>query len=431
MFDKTIAWIEHINQAGENAMRLAVYQAMVESGKTRHEAASAAKNVTVNFNRKGELGQGANAIWLFFNANVQGTAAIAHAHLRGKHRKQAWAFSSAMLGLGYLLSLAAAGGDEDDYEKISEYDRSRNLLIKAGEGFVKIPLPYGHGFFWNLGRGFADAQRTGEVGKLPWQIAASFVEELTPFGAMVAGKEASSEQALLYAAPTVYQIFGAPIHNRSSMGGPLMPDSKFDAHQPDREKMNRATRGTLADDLAGALTHAGLDVSPETIKHMYRTFTGGTGNFVVSSYDVGSLKLGGAEVETREIPFARKFYTVPDVRGARARYQEAKNEADAALSELNRARKAMDSERVSQVMDAQYELVRMAKLAEKWSRMTTLQRDRADAVRLSGEYTKAEERVIIKQMERDETRMYDDYMARFKEAKKEMREGARGRSTDL
>ncbi|WP_448510006.1 LPD1 domain-containing protein, partial [Immundisolibacter sp.] len=187
VFDKSLVWIERLNQAGENAMRLAVYQAMIESGRTRNEAASAAKNATVNFNRKGELGQQANALWLFFNAGVQGTAAIAHAHAKGKHRKQAWAFSSTLMGLGYLVSLAAAGGDEDDYEKVSEYERSRNLLIKTGDGYAKIPLPYGYGFFWNMGRGMADAQRTGELGKMPWQVASSFVEEFTPFGAMVAG----------------------------------------------------------------------------------------------------------------------------------------------------------------------------------------------------------------------------------------------------
>lgn len=424
VFDKSLVWIERLNQAGENAMRLAVYQAMIESGRTRNEAASAAKNATVNFNRKGELGQQANALWLFFNAGVQGTAAIAHAHAKGKHRKQAWAFSSTLMGLGYLLSLAAAGDDEDKYEKTSEYERSRNLLIKTGDGFVKIPLPYGYGFFWNMGRGMADAQRTGELGKMPWHVAASFVEEFTPFGATVAGKEPSLEQAFLYAMPTVGQIAGAPIMNRSGMGGDLMPDSKFDPHQPDREKMSRATRGTMADDVAGALESAGLDVSPETVKHLARTFTGGAGSFAQSAVDLSILKAAGADVEVKEIPFIRKFYTVPDVHGARGRYYEAKTEAEKALSELNRARKTMDADKVSTVVDEQYEMIRMAKLAERWSKMTGAARDRADAIRLTGTYTKAEERAIIRQMERDEEAMYDEYMSYFKEAKREAKQHA-------
>ena len=277
-FDHTLVWIERMNQVGENAMRLAVYRSAIEVGKTRNTAAHLAKNATVNFNRKGELGAQANAAYLFFNANVQGTAALAHALTQSEHKWQANALAASMVGLGYFLALAA-GGDDDEYEKTSESERSRNVLIRAGEGFVKIPIPFGYGFFWNLGRGLADAQRSGEVGRLWWHVASSFVEEFTPFGATAAGNHPDSEQAFLYALPTVAQIIGAPIANRSSMGTPLMPDNKFKPHQPDRERMNRATRGTMADTLAGALAAAGMDVSPETVKHFGRTFTGGAGRF--------------------------------------------------------------------------------------------------------------------------------------------------------
>ena len=46
------------------------------------------------------------------------------------------------------LSAAAAmgGGDEDDYDKVDDYTKERNLLIKNGDGWLKIPVPYGHGF---------------------------------------------------------------------------------------------------------------------------------------------------------------------------------------------------------------------------------------------------------------------------------------------
>ena len=424
VFDLTLKHIEHLNQAGENAMRLAVYQSMIESGRSRNEAASAAKNSTVNFNRKGELGQQANALWLFFNAGVQGTAAIAHAHAKGKHRKQAWAFSSTLMGLGYLMSLMAAGDDEDKYEKTSEYERSRNLLIKTGDGYAKIPLPYGYGFFWNMGRGMADAQRTGELGKMPWHVASSFVEEFTPFGSTVAGKSLDGLQLATYAFGTIPSIMLAPLTNKSAFGGDFMPNSKFDPHQPDREKMYRATRGTLADDVAGALESAGLDVSPETVKHLARTFTGGAGSFAQSAVDLSILKTSGADVEVKEIPFLRKFYTVPDVRGARSRYYEAKDEATKALSELNRARKALDANKVGKLVDEQYEMIRMAKLAERWSKMTGAARDRTDAIRLTGTYTKAEERAMIRQMEREEEAMYDEYMGYFKEAKREAKQHA-------
>lgn len=413
VFDRTLVYIEHVNQAGENAMRLAVYQAMIESGRSRREAASLAKNVTVNFNRKGELGAQANALYLFFNASVQGTAAVAHAHFKGKHRAQAWGFSSAIIGMGYLLSLLAAEADEEEYEKTSEYERSRNILIPTGDGFVKIPVAFGYGFFWNFGRGMSDAQRTSDLGKTPWHIASSFVEEFTPFGAMAAGSGPDSEQAALYALPTIGQIAFSPIYNRTSMGIPMMPSS-FNEHARARDLMNRNTRGTWADDLAGLLEDAGMDVSPETLKHYGRTFTGGAGMFVSSTVDGVKLKAQGAELDAREIPFYRKLYTAPDVRGARARYHEAKSEADKALSDFKRAVKQGDMETANEIQAEKGELLALARLASSQKKRIKAARDRIDSIRLSGEYGKAAERHIIKNMEAEEEKIYDNYMAIFK-----------------
>jgi hypothetical protein len=96
LYNHTLKYMEMANQAGENAMRLAIYRSMKEAGKTRAEAASAAKNTTVNFNRKGEYGANANAAWLFFNASLQGTAAVAHANFKGKHKWQARGATAAM-----------------------------------------------------------------------------------------------------------------------------------------------------------------------------------------------------------------------------------------------------------------------------------------------------------------------------------------------
>lgn len=413
VFDRTLVYIEHVNQAGENAMRLAVYQAMIESGRSRREAASLAKNVTVNFNRKGELGAQANALYLFFNASVQGTAAVAHAHFKGKHRMQAWGFSSALLGMGFLLSLLAAEADEVEYEKTSEYERSRNILIPTGDGFFKIPVAFGYGFFWNFGRGMADAQRTGDLGKTPWHIASSFVEEFTPFGATMAGDWPDSEQAMLYSMPTVAQIVGAPVFNRTSMGIPMMPSS-FSEYAHARDLMNNGTRGTWADDLAGLLEDVGMDVSPETLKHYGRTFTGGSGMFASSVVDGAKLKLEGAELEVSEIPFFRKLYTVPDVRGARARYYEAKSEAEKALADFKRAVKQGDMETANEIQAEQGELLALARLAANQKKRIKAARDRIDSIRLSGEYGKAAERHIIKNLEAEEAQIYDNYMAIFK-----------------
>ena len=44
---------------------------------SKQQAASLAKNITVNFNRKGQMATQVGALYAFFNASVQGTARIA------------------------------------------------------------------------------------------------------------------------------------------------------------------------------------------------------------------------------------------------------------------------------------------------------------------------------------------------------------------
>ena len=413
-----VSWIEKLNQAGENAMRLAIYQAMRDSGKGRVAAASAAKNTTVNFNRKGELGLALNAWWLFFNAAVQGTSSIAHAHFKGAHKGQAWAFSSGLIGTMYLASLLAAGDDEDDdeYEKISEYDRSRNLIIRTKDGFVKLPIPYGYGFFANLGRGLADAQRTGEVGKLPWHLATSFIEEYTPFGAMVAGKQPDWQQVMTFMGPTAWQIGAVPAYNRTSFGTPLYPTQAFKTEEFARDRMWRGTKGTWADELAGALETAGMDVSPETLKHLWRTGTGGAGTFVTGLLDAGQLKVRGADyLDAREVPLLRKFVSVPGVQEARARYYEAVEESKIAKETFARFKKQGRFEEMETYQVENEALISMAAIAEKTSKRIKKARDLYDAVKLDETLPLPEKRRQLREMEVEETQIYDDFVRMFQE----------------
>jgi hypothetical protein len=110
LFNHSLKYLENLNKAGENATRLAVYRAMIETGDSRAAVAHRAKNVTVNFNRKGESGAEANALWLFFNASAQSAATVVDTMVNGKHRQQAWASSAPLMALVYGLSLLCRGG---------------------------------------------------------------------------------------------------------------------------------------------------------------------------------------------------------------------------------------------------------------------------------------------------------------------------------
>ena len=68
-------WVQDWNTAIENAVRLSTYRQLREQGFSQHQSANAAKNLTVNFNRKGDAGQMLNAFYLFFQCVHAGLGA--------------------------------------------------------------------------------------------------------------------------------------------------------------------------------------------------------------------------------------------------------------------------------------------------------------------------------------------------------------------
>lgn len=420
VFNVFLKWIYNMNQAGENAMRLAAFKAMIDSGKTKNEAAHVAKNITVNFNRKGENGAIANAAWLFFNASVQGQAATFHALFKGKHNNQAWALAVGMSTIGYLLASSFGGGDEDDYDKIDDYTKERNVVIKHGDGWVKIPVPYGYGFFYNLGRAMADAQRKNDFGLVPWHLTASAIEELTPFGDVVTNSDEgfNLDQVFMGTLPTALKIPGQVATNKQLFSGSeIMPESPFDKSQPDRDKMWRTTKGTIYDEIAGYLEMAGLDVSPETLKYSFRTATGGAGALVDTGVSAAMLKSGGAELEPQEVPFLRKIYHENTVREDRAAFQKTRLEAQKAAEEFARAMKKQDFVTAKEIAQDKNELIALDRYADKLQKVVKVWRDEQDKIRLDKTLSAGEKRIKLKELEAKESKLYDDYLNAFKKYK--------------
>ncbi len=419
-FNATLKYINHLNSAGENAFRLATFKAMIDSGKSVNEAASMAKNVTVNFNRKGEMGAELNALYLFFNASLQGTAATSHALFKGRHKYQAWGLSGAMMAVGYMMASMLGGfDDEDKYDEISDATKSRNLIMAYGDGYVKIPVPYGYGFFYNAGRMYAEAQRKGELGKMPYQLMALATEEFSPFNvATTEDSEFSSKKVFYGFLPTMLKIPSEITNNYSSFANrELYPEKTWYKSEPDNEKMWRGTKGTVYDISAQYLASIGIEISPETLKYMARTATGGSGAFVDSAVSGAMLKSQGAELEAREIPFARKFYGENTIQDARARYGKVKEEARIAFEKFNALRKKNDIESVRKFIDDKKELLALNSYANKLSDVIKNIRDQQDLIKLSDKYTTAEKRLKIKELENQEKKYYDMFMKQYKTVK--------------
>lgn len=161
MANKGLDLLSDYNQAMEGATRLAAYQQARKLGLSVNESASIAKNLTVNFNRKGAWARSAAPWYAFFNAAMQGNARLFET-LSGPMGKKIM-FGGVLLGMAAsMVSMMLMGGGDDDpdkqtpWQKIPDFVKERSLVLGWGEDYIAIPMPLGYNIFTNAGRLLAE-----------------------------------------------------------------------------------------------------------------------------------------------------------------------------------------------------------------------------------------------------------------------------------
>lgn len=334
-------FIENVNGGIENGVRLSAYIEAREAGVTREKAASFAKNLTVNFNRKGEIGTFLNSLYMFFNAAVQGNANFARAiitpkvdEVTGKKslnmaQKVAVGISLASFGWAALMR-EMAGDDEDDvpyWDKIPKGVRERNFIIpktlwggEPGE-YVKIPLPYGYNIFYNLGDAAEAAinSETRKSGDLAAEMALSVYASFVPLGSPVGDNGA--ESAFLAGTPTIGKPLIELALNKNFFGGPIYRENNPYGAQLRDSQMSMRSTGEAYKLMAGFMNdvigdgrsykvndeNPWYDVSPDSIEHLVEFSLGGLYRFGSRIYDNVAKSAQGGELESTDIPFARQL----------------------------------------------------------------------------------------------------------------------------
>lgn len=125
---KTMRFIILTNKVAEMSTRLAVYSSLVDMGVSKRKAALAAKNVTVNFNKKGKWGPRMTAFYLFSNPSIQGPARFLTSLAKSK---KARIFAGTMTMSFYMLRYLNDYFDDDDEMKelLTSYDHENNMVI--------------------------------------------------------------------------------------------------------------------------------------------------------------------------------------------------------------------------------------------------------------------------------------------------------------
>ena len=327
--------VEHSNTAVENGVRLSVYVHAREAGISRQKAASLAKNLTVNFNRKGEIGGALNSVYMFANASVQGTANFGRTMasfkddpVTGKRSlNRAQKAGAALVGTAFALAmLNRYMSDEDDdgvnwYDKVPQHVRERNIVLMKSmfggpeQEYYTIPLPYGYNVFYNLGD-TAEAAINSKYrtkAQLATGLMTAIAGSFSPIG--FEGSDRTEVAALKSISPTVLSPIVQLSVNENFYGAPIYRENgPYDVPAPDSSLHKRSTKAWTAkvskffnEATGGSEYRSGLvDFSPDTLGHLFDFGTGSAGAFYSRAFSTGQKAAAGKELEDREIPFYRK-----------------------------------------------------------------------------------------------------------------------------
>jgi len=337
---KVFNYIDNVNDAVENATRLVSYKMAKESGLSNAKAASIAKNLTVNFNRSGEIGSVANSLFMFYNASIQGTTRMM-AQLKDSRKAQVIVTGIALSAIG--MDFHNRSVNADAYELIPDYIKDTNFILMNEDGtYETMQLPYGYNMFKAVGDIAAKAyHKEIELKDIPTRLLSMSVNAFSPIGV-------DADSAVHTVLPTLIKPFYEVETNKNFFGGNIAPeDNPFSPETPDSQKYFKSVSPvakTVAQKLneytgGNMVKSGGIDVSPETIEHLVGFATGGVGRFIMNAETTGEQYLSNEKVDKNKIPFARKFYHVPrEKEETNLVYQLSKKSAIDLLSPLERQR---------------------------------------------------------------------------------------------
>jgi hypothetical protein len=300
-------WLSDYNDSMENAVRLSAYKAALDRGIDKQEAASIAKNLTVNFNRKGQIAVQAGALYAFFNAAVQGTTRLAQT-LRGPAGKKIMA-GGLLLGTMQAALLAAAGFDD---EEPPEFVRERNLILPiGGDKYLTFPMPLGYHVIPSTSRIITEWALSG-FKDTPDRIASltgMYLEAFNPIG-----NAGWSAQTL---APTFADPIVALTENRDWTGKPIARKDFSSLDPTPGYTRAKDTASWFSTQLAKFLNYASggtefkpgtLSPTPDQIDYLIGQVTGGLGREALKVEQTITKTATGEELPPYKIPVVGRFY---------------------------------------------------------------------------------------------------------------------------
>jgi hypothetical protein len=313
--DAVFQWLSDYNDAMENAVRLSAFKVALEEGMSEERAASLAKNLTVNFNRKGQQTANVNALFAFFNASVQGSARMADALVdrtpKGKYKLSSTGkkiiAGGLMIGVAQAALLAMAGFDDDEPP---EFLKNKNLIIPTGGGnYLIVPMPLGLNVFPNVGRlmtefMFSDKKDAGKLGASLFGVV---LDAFNPLGSSGLAQTIS---------PTILDPLVGIATNRDAFGRPIAREDRATNPTPGYMR-NRESASAFSKGMSYAINYMtgggayGIGAASPTadqIDYLIGQYTGGVGREISKAARYVTSKATGEETPPYAVPILGKAY---------------------------------------------------------------------------------------------------------------------------
>ena len=316
---------DELNRSVENCARFAAFMTSREVGRTIGRSIYDAKEISVNFNKKGsgskfydkegqtKLGNVAamtsglgRAGFAFWNASIQGTTNFGRQLKR--HPAKAFTSLATMFILGAIVAYLGNDDDEDDknaYYNIPENVRRSNIMFRAGDSWISIPLPIEFRAMYGMGE-LATTILSGKEHLTGGEIAEAITAQMSqilPLDFM------EGDGGLSTFVPTALKPAWEVYNNESWTGLPIFKDNNFNKNMPDWTKAYKSANKQLVN-LAATLneisggdkyTKGAIDINPAKIEYLLNGYFGGIFSTIDKLTKTAETIAGDREYDPRSI----------------------------------------------------------------------------------------------------------------------------------
>lgn len=339
---------DELNRAVENCARFAAFVTSREMGRSIDRAIYDAKEISVNFNKKGSgakfydsVGQtkagNASALvsglgrsgYVFWNAAIQGTTNFGRQMKR--HPAKAFTGMAAMFLLGAIVAYFGGDDDEDDknaYYNLPEYVRRSNILFRAGDSWISIPLPIEYRAFYGMGE-LMTSVFNGKEHLTGGEIAEAVLGQATqilPIDFLEGGGGLNA-----FVPSAAKPLWEAYVAEKSWTGMPLYKDTPFNKDMPEWTKAYSSTNKHIVN-LAATLNEAtggdpytkgAIDINPAKVEYMLNGYFGGVFGTIDKLTKTAETIVGDREYDPRSILLVNRLVKAGD---ERTEYRAVNNE---------------------------------------------------------------------------------------------------------